>query len=235
MTFKAFRVIRECNVIVGYKRYIELLQELQEEQQENLLEGKKIISSPMRNEEERCRRAIGEAVQGGKVALVSSGDAGIYGMAGIALQILEKETFTLEVEVVPGITAASAAAALLGAPLMHDFAVISLSDLLTPWELIEKRLRQAGEGDFVVVLYNPRSRGRVTQMERAQELLSCYRNEGTPVGIVRNAFRQGESKTVTVLGQILEHDMDMATVVVIGNSQSYVNEELFITPRGYPL
>ena len=156
-------------------------------------------------------------------------------MAGIALQLLDKEGLSLEVEIVPGVTAANAAAAILGAPLMHDFAVISLSDLLTPWELIKKRLQMAGEGDFIVVLYNPRSRGRVTQIEEAQGILSGYRGAETPVGIVRNAFREGESKTVTVLGEMLEHEMDMATVVVIGNSQSYTKDGKFITPRGYLL
>ncbi len=236
MTFKAYRIIQECGVVVGYKKYTQLLRELEGEgQQEHLLQGKKVISSPMRDEEERCRKALDEALLGEKVALVSSGDAGIYGMAGIALQILEKEALNLEVEVVPGVTAASAAAALLGAPLMHDFAVISLSDLLTSWELIEKRLQQAGEGDFVVVIYNPRSKGRVTQVQRAQQILLDYRSAKTPVGIVRNAYRREGSKSITTLGQMPEQEMDMATIVIIGNSQSYVNGELFITPRGYPL
>jgi precorrin-3B C17-methyltransferase len=227
MTLRAVQAIEEGQVIIGYALYTDLLGEM--------LQGKEIISSGMRGEVERCYLAVEEAARGKKVVLVSSGDAGIYGMAGVVLQVMAEKGITLEVEIVPGVTAASAAAAILGAPLMHDFAVISLSDLLTPWELIETRLQMAGKGDFVVVLYNPRSHGRKEQLQRAQQVLLKYREGRTPVGIVRNAGREGEVKRITVLERMLECEIDMATTVIIGNSRSYIWQDKIITPRGYEL
>ncbi len=227
MTIRALRALDDSDLVVGYKLYLELLGDL--------LQGKETLSSGMRREVERCRRAVEEAARGRTVALVSSGDAGIYGMAGIALQVVEAIQPDLSVEIVPGVTAASTAAAGLGAPLMHDFAVISLSDLLTPWKLVEDRLHQAGAGDFVVVLYNPKSRGRTEQIRRAQAILLKYRQAGTPVGIVRNGGRPGEEIRLTVLHTMLEEDIDMTTTIIVGNSQSYIFQNQIITPRGYDL
>lgn len=225
MTYKAVESIKECDTIIGYSLYVELLGKL--------IENKEILSSGMRREVERCTRAVEEAEKGKKVAMVSSGDAGIYGMAGITLQIVQERNSDIEVEVIPGITAATAAASSLGAPLMHDFAIISLSDLLTPWEMIETRLHMAGKGDFVVVLYNPKSHGRTEQIEKAQKILSQYRAGTTPVGIVRNAKRGEETKVLSTLSEMLDCEMDMTTVIVIGNSNTYVWKDKMITPRGY--
>ncbi len=238
MTLRALEALAESDVIVGYTLYIKLLGDL--------TAGKEVYSSGMRGEVERCRKAVQEALRGKKVSLVSSGDAGIYGMAGILLQVLEEQVDgggelpgnlpgDIPVEVVPGVTAASAAAAALGAPLMHDFAVISLSDLLTPWELIRSRLHRAGEGDFVVALYNPRSRGRKEQVREARDILLLYRSAQTPVGIVRSAGRGGETRVLTNLGEMLEHEIDMSATVIIGSSKSYIRGDTIITPRGYAL
>lgn len=233
MSFKARKALQESSVIVGYSLYLDLI--------EDLLEGKEVIRSTMRKEIPRCQSALDEARRGKKVALVSGGDPGVYGMAGILLQMLEKVTREvggknaekIEVEIVAGITSASAAAASLGAPLMHDFVVISLSDLLTPWDKIEQRLRAAAEGDFVVVLYNPRSKKRQKHLERAREILLASREKHTPVGIVRNASRQEESKEITTLEELLGHHVDMTTTLIIGNSTTYRWRDKIITPRGY--
>lgn len=214
-------------MIVGYQTYIELL--------DGLIDGKEVISSGMTREVERCSLAIEKALAGNYVAVVSSGDPGIYGMAGITLELLEKQGAgdRLEVEIVPGITSANAAASSLGAALMHDFTVISLSDLLTPWEVIEKRLEAAARADFVTVLYNPVSRKRTEQIKRAREIFLRYRPRSTPVGIVRNAKRSGEEVTRTDLEGFLDNHIDMFTVVLIGSSQTYHTEKFMITPRGY--
>ena len=227
MTLRAVKAIEASEMVVGYKLYLELLGDL--------LQDKETVSSGMRREVERCHRAVQEAAGGKVTSLVSSGDAGIYGMAGIALQVAQETCPGLQVEIIPGVTAASAAAAGLGAPLMHDFAVISLSDLLTPWEKVEERLHRAGQGDFVVVLYNPKSRGRTRQVIQAQEILSQYRAGSTPVGIVRNAGRPGEATCLTTLETMLEEEIDMTSTVLVGNSQSYVSRGRMITPRGYAL
>lgn len=227
MAFKAVDVIKKSDVIIGYKLYIDILG--------NLLDGKEILSSGMRREVDRCQRALEVASKGKIVSIVSSGDAGIYGMAGVILQLADEMDVDVDIEIVPGITAANAVASSLGAPLMHDFAVISLSDLLTPWELIEKRLNMTGEGDFVVVLYNPKSHGRTEQIRRAREILLKYRSSHTPVGIVRNAKRGEETKVVTTLDKMLNHEMDMTTTVIIGNSHTYISDNRMITPRGYEI
>lgn len=227
MTVKALNAVDKCDIVIGYSLYIDLLGDL--------TAGKEVIRSSMRREKDRCYRAAREAAQGKRVALVSSGDPGIYGMAGLLLQVLEEKSQQVEIEVIPGITAASSAAASLGAPLMNDFAAVSLSDLLTPWAEIEKRLHSAGEGDFVVVLYNPRSKKRKKQLNRAQEILLQYRAETTPVGIVRNSERENEKKQVTTLMEMLDFEIDMSTTIIIGNSRSYQCKDKIITPRGYEL
>ncbi|SHF46457.1 cobalt-precorrin 3 C17-methyltransferase [Desulfofundulus australicus DSM 11792] len=226
---KALRVLQEADIIVGYKTYVQLIAPL--------VEGKEIISTGMTREVERCRAAIAQAQKGRKVALVSSGDPGVYGMAGLALEILYQEKLhdLVEVEIIPGITAATAAAALLGAPLMHDFVVISLSDLLTPWELIEKRLALAAQGDFVIVLYNPASHRRKFQIQRAREILLQYKNASTPVGIVRQAYREEEEVIITDLENLLSHSLDMFSILIVGNNQTKKLDNYLVTPRGYVL
>jgi adenosylcobyric acid synthase len=231
MTFEAREAINNAEVIVGYKTYLEFI--------EPLLENKEIVSSGMMREVERCSEALEIAAAGKTVALVSSGDAGIYGMAGLALELAEAGGATgkfaaVEIVVVPGVSAVQAAASVLGAPLMHDFAVISLSDLMTPLDTIRKRLRAAADADFVVALYNPRSKGRVTQIEEAADILIAARGANTPVGIVRNACRDGEESTVTTLGEMLLHSIDMFSIVIIGNSATRIaSDGRIITPRGY--
>lgn len=227
MSLRAYRVIKEADVIIGYKTYIELISDL--------LEGKEVISSGMTREVERSLLALERASAGEYVAVISSGDPGIYGMAGITLELLKKQnlTGTVEIEIVPGITSANAAAASLGAPLMHDFAVISLSDLLTPWDLIEQRLEAAAKADFVTAVYNPASKKRIDQIKTAREIFLRYRLPSTPVGIVRNAKRSGEEIVRTDLEHFLDYPIDMFTVILIGNSQSFQTDEFIITPRGY--
>lgn len=221
----AARTAIECaDVVAGYKTYLDLIPEL--------IEGKEQLSSGMRQEVERCRLALDSAESGRKVALVCSGDAGVYGMAGLVLELLDGRE--LDVEMVPGVSAVQAAASRLGAPLMHDFAVISLSDLLTPWDLIRRRLEAAGSADLVVALYNPKSRGRTTQIGEAQDILLRHRDPQTPVGIVRNACRAGEEVTVTDLASMLDCEIDMFSLVIIGNRSTLVDAAgRMVTPRGY--
>ncbi len=226
LTFSAREALEKVDTVVGYHTYINLIQPL--------INHKDIITTGMTKEIERCKKAIDLAISGKKVALVSGGDPGIYGMAGLVFEILkEKNIQNFDVSVIPGISALNACGALLGAPLMHDFAVISLSDRLTPWETIEKRLHLAAEGDFVIVLFNPKSMGRKEQVERAQRIILHYRPSDTPVGIVRSAMREDENYFITNLGQMLEHQIDMQTTVFIGNSRSFVWNNYLITPRGY--
>jgi adenosylcobyric acid synthase len=226
MTFHATEAIERAQVVVGYKTYLGFI--------EPLLDGKEVVSSGMMKEVDRCREALDAAAAGKTVALVSSGDAGVYGMAGLAMELAATMTAPPEIVVVPGVSAVQAAASVLGAPLMHDFAVISLSDLLTPWDVIERRLVAAAAADFVVALYNPRSKGRVTQIEEARTILLAARASTTPVGIVRNACREGETRVVTTLAAMLDHEIDMFSLVIIGNSATFVDREgRMVTPRGY--
>ncbi|NJD91942.1 MAG: cobyric acid synthase, partial [Geobacter sp.] len=236
MTFEARAALEKAAVIVGYKTYLDFITPL--------LEGKEVVSSGMMKEVERCEAALQLAAQGQDVALVSSGDAGVYGMAGLVLELVAAEADQssdlpllrkdVEVVVIPGVSAVQAAASVLGAPLMHDFAVISLSDLMTSWQAIRGRLAAAAASDFVIALYNPKSKGRVTQIEEAREILLASRAASTPVGIVRNACRDGEEKVVTCLGDMLHHDIDMFSIVIIGNSATFVDREgRLVTPRGY--
>jgi precorrin-3B C17-methyltransferase len=186
-------------------------------------------------EVERAKIAVAKALENKKVAVVSSGDPGVYGMAGVVLEVAALKKADVPIEIVPGVTAATAAASKLGAPLVSDFAVISLSDLLTPWELIEKRLNATAAADFVIVLYNPQSHERTEPLVKAYEILLKYRRPETPVGIVRQAGRSGEAVSITTLKALLESEVDMATTIVVGNSTTRIVNQRMVTPRGYDL
>lgn len=221
MTFRAVEVIKSCDVIVGYTPYIEYLG--------NLVEEKQLFSTGMKGEIERCKAAIDMVREGKNTAIISTGDAGLYGMAGPILELVDD----IDVEIIPGVTAAFSAASELGSPIMHDYASISLSDLLTPWEVIEKRLNNAAEADFVITIYNPKSKGRKNHLERAIELISKYRNENTPVGIVKNSGRPNTEVMITTLERLDFNLVDMLCVLIIGNSNTYIKDDKIITPRGY--
>ncbi|MCL5779480.1 MAG: precorrin-3B C(17)-methyltransferase [Firmicutes bacterium] len=223
-TPEALAAIKSAQVVVGYHTYLDLIPDL--------LQDKEKVATPMRGEVERARQAVELAAAGKTVAVVSSGDPGIYGMAGIIIEVAQGR---VPVRVIPGITAASAAAASLGAPLMNDFAVISLSDLLTPWETMLKRIEAAAVGDFVMVLYNPRSYGRPDHIKTAREIMLRYKSPETPVGIVRQARRGPEEKIITTLGDMLSHEIDMLTTVIVGNARTRVEGDFMVTPRGYRL
>ena len=224
MTIRAAECLRSCDVIVGYTVYVDLVKEHFAE--------KEFLTTPMRRERERCELAFEEAAKGKTVAMICSGDAGVYGMSGLMLEVGEKYPST-EVEVIPGVTAALSGAAVLGAPLIHDFAVISLSDLLTPWEKIERRLLTAAEADFAVCLYNPSSRKRSDYLQRACDLLLRYKAPDTVCGIVSNIGREGESCSLLTLEKLREEKVDMFTTVFIGNSQTREIGGRMVTPRGY--
>ena len=196
----------------------------------DLIKDKEIFKTGMRGEEERCREAL-ELSKDKKVALISTGDSGIYGMAGLILEMRKDE----DVEIIPGITASSAAGSVLGAPLMHDNCNISLSDLMTPYEDIKKRVRLAAEGDFVISLYNPKSKGRPHYLRECVDIIKEFRGEETPIAVVRNALREGESKEIFTLKDFNDEVVDMFSIVIIGNSKSYIKEGYFITPRGYKI
>ena len=212
--------------MVGYKRYLDNVSDL--------TEGKEIISSGMTKETDRCRDAIMRAADGEIVCLVSSGDAGVYGMAGLAIELAQEDSVRLPIEIIPGVTAASAAASRLGAPLMLDFASISLSDLLVPWEQIKKRLEAVAAADLACALYNPRSKKRVEQLNEAAEIFKRHRPEDTPVGVCTSVGYDGEEEIVlTDLKNFLKEEIGMMTVVIIGNSSSKKIDGRFVTPRGY--
>ncbi|MDN5345315.1 MAG: precorrin-3B C17-methyltransferase / cobalt-factor methyltransferase [Clostridia bacterium] len=229
MTARARQALAEAEVIVGYRTYIDLIA--------SLTAGREVVVNGMTGEVARCREAVARAVAGARVAVISSGDPGVYGMAGLILEILAENPRGAEVPVtiIPGVTAATSAAASLGAPLMHDFAVISLSDRLTPWEVIARRLELAAAADFVLVLYNPRSHGRPDHLRRARDIILRYRQPATPVGVVRNAGRVGEETWIRDLATLLELPVDMVSTVIIGNSQTRVLNGYLVTPRGYRL
>lgn len=217
-----------AHAVVGYDRYVELVNPA-------LLDGKTVFTSPMKKEMERAAKAVDFALAGMDTVVVSSGDSGVYGMAGLMLEHLERNGLleTLELDIVPGIPALCAAAALLGAPLMHDFACISLSDLLTPLDLIMRRVQAAVDADFVMIFYNPRSRKRASYLEEALRLAAVRRGPDTPVGFVRNAFRPDQEVRVSTLGQCDPDWADMLSIVVVGNSTSRLAGDRIITPRGY--
>lgn len=227
MTQQAVTALEQADLVIGYTTYVNLLRKL--------FPDLTYYAAPMRKEEERCRIAVQKALSGKTVALVSGGDSGIYGMAGILLEIVEETGADLEVIAVPGVTAASAASAVLGAPLMHDFAVISLSDCMTPLDLIFRRVSCAAEGDFVICLYNPRSKSRPHYLTQAAARIGQFRKPETPVGIVKNAGREGEMAWITTLEKLPEEPVDMFCIVIVGNSQTYVKNGKMITPRGYCL
>ena len=229
MTIRAREAISEADVVIGYSTYIQLV--------EPLLEGKQVVRKGMTEEIDRAVSAYELAQQGRVVALVSSGDIGVYGMAGPSYEVLLQAGWTPEseitVEVIPGTTALSACASLVGAPLTHDFCSISLSDLLTPWSVIERRLEAAAQADFVVALYNPKSGRRTNQIAEAQRIMLQHRDPNTPVALVKSAYRPRQQVTMTTLQQMTEHDIGMLTTVLIGNSTTFMQAGLMITPRGY--
>ena len=227
MTQRAQKAIEESSVIVGYDLYVKQIS--------SLVEGKRVESTPMRREVERCRIAVEAAAEGQTTAMVCSGDAGVYGMAGIVLEVAQQSHPEITVEVVPGITAACSGAAVLGAPLIHEFAVISLSDLLTPWEKIETRLRCAAQADFVLCLYNPSSNKRADYLARACAIVMQVRPPQTPCGWVRQIGREGETWGVCTLEEMASFQADMFTTVFLGNSQTKVINGRLVTPRGYRL
>jgi len=227
MTFKAKEALTWSNVVVGYKTYIKLI--------EQFLSQKEVITGGMGGEVERMKRAASLAEEGKTVAVVCSGDAGIYGMAGLVGEIIQQQgcSTKFEIEVIPGVPSLCATAALLGAPIMHDFASISLSDYLIPWTDIARRLRLAAQGDFVIALYNPKSRERQHQLAEARKILLQYRSCSTPVGIVDNAYRRGQTVTITDLEHMLDFDIGMSTTIIVGNSTTFTFERWMVTPRGY--
>jgi precorrin-3B C17-methyltransferase len=229
MSGRALEAIAAAETVVGYDTYLGLIGDL--------LPGKKTIGTGMTQEIDRCQAAVEEAMAGKRVAVVSSGDPGVYGMAGLVLELVLKYPPSVqpEVAIVPGISAIAAAAALLGAPVMHDFAVISLSDLLTPWDTIVKRVEMAAAGDFVIALYNPKSSRRVSHIEQVREIILKHRPASTPVGIVHNASRPGENVVLADLGTFTRGHIDMFSLVIIGNSRTYTAAGRMITPRGYSL
>ena len=224
MTIRADRALRGCDAIVGYGVYVDLVKERYPD--------KAFYETPMTQEAKRCALALELARAGKTAAMVCSGDSGIYGMAALVYE-LRGESEEPEIEVVPGLTAACSAAALLGAPLTHDFAVISLSDRLTPWETIEKRLRCAAEGDFAIAIYNPASHGRPDHLKRACDILLRVLPEERLCGIVRNIGREGQSSRILTLGELQAADVDMFCTVFVGNSSTKVVNGALITPRGY--
>lgn len=223
---QAEKIISECDVIIGYTTYLKLIPEL--------VTGKKIVDTGMKGETARCERAFREAKLGKKVAVISSGDAGIYGMASLLMEMAENET-DIEIEVVPGITACVAAASLLGSPLANDFAVVSLSDLLTSWQTIEKRLEAAALGDFVVCLYNPGSNSRKNSLRQACEILLKHKSPQTCCGYVRNALRSNNQYHLCLLQELSEIAVDMLTTVIVGNSDTKIIQGKLVTTRGYHL
>ncbi len=224
MTEEARAALARADVLVGYTVYLDLVRDM--------FPDKEIFTTPMRQEIERCRRAL-EIASGGKtVAMLSSGDAGVYGMAGLILE-MSGEFPEVEIEVVAGVTAALSGAAVLGAPLMHDFCVISLSDLLTPWETIERRLRCAAEGDFAVCIYNPCSKKRRDHLRRACDILLAVKSPDTVSGWVRNIGREGQEMKILTLGELRDEELDMFTTVFVGSSKTRSIGGRMVTPRGY--
>ena len=225
MTFKAAETIQNADIVTGYTAYVNMMKPI--------FPDKEYKATGMMKEVDRYRMAIEDAMAGKDVAMISSGDSGIYGMAGIIYQLADEMKADIEIDTVPGMTAASTAASVLGAPLMHDLAIISLSDLMTPLDLIMKRVDCAGIGDMIVCLYNPKSKTRTEYLNQAQQILLKHRSAETPVGIVRNAGREDQRAQITTLGDLDKADVDMFSIVIIGNSQTYVSNGRMITPRGY--
>lgn len=224
MTIAAAEALRSCDVIIGYTVYVDLVKEH--------FPGKEFLTTPMRKEVQRCRMAFEEAAKGRTVAMICSGDAGVYGMAGLMYEV-GQEYPQIQVKVLPGVTAAVSGAALLGAPLIHDFCLISLSDLLTPWEKIEARLLHAAEADFAICLYNPSSKKRKDYLNKACGLILRYQSEDTVCAVVKNIDREGEQNQIMTLKELQNTEVDMFTTVFIGNSQTKKLGDHMVTPRGY--
>lgn len=222
MTFRAYDVLKNSDIIIGYKTYVDLI--------EGMFPDKKIIKSYMKKEVARCEETLELALEGNVISLISSGDAGVYGMAGLMLEIANGQ---VEVEIVPGITSANASASLGGAPIVHDSVNISLSNLLTNWELIKKRIDLASQGDFVITLYNPKSSGRPELINEARDIMLKHKRKDTPVLIARNVGREGENYDITTLSEMLDYEINMFSTVIIGNSNTKVVNNKMITPRGY--
>ncbi|RHW39463.1 precorrin-3B C(17)-methyltransferase [Lysinibacillus yapensis] len=229
ITKRAVDALQESEYIIGYKTYVELIA--------HLVTAKSIVSTGMTEEVSRAQEAVRQAELGNIVSVISSGDAGVYGMAGLVYEVLIELGWTqdtgIEVEVVPGISAINSCASLLGAPVMHDSCTISLSDHLTPWTVIEKRIEAAAMADFVIAFYNPKSGRRTRQIVEAQRILLQYRSPATPVGLVKSAFREKQHIVMTTLAEMLNHEIGMLTTVVIGNSSTFFYDNKMITPRGY--
>lgn len=224
ITREVWRELEACDIIIGYTVYTELMK--------RYFPDKEYLSTPMRREEERCRLVFEQARTGKRVVMVCSGDAGVYGMAGLMISLLP-EYPECGLKILSGVTAATAGAAVLGAPLMHDFAVISLSDLMTPWEKIEKRLRVSAEADLVICLYNPASRRRADYLKRACNILLTVMEANRVCGVVRQISREEERAEVMTLQELREYPADMFTTVYIGNSQARIIDGRMVTPRGY--
>ncbi|GAA3600989.1 precorrin-3B C(17)-methyltransferase [Secundilactobacillus similis] len=227
MTQEALDVIKKVHTIVGYATYVRLIRDM--------LEGKELVVTGMRGEVERSKKAIEIAASGEDVAIISSGDAGIYGMAGLVLELASKMDQHIDVRVVPGVTASIGAAAALGAPLMNDFCHISLSDLMTPWDVIKQRVDAAAKADFVICLYNPRSKGRPNNLREALDIMLKYKSPDTVVGLGKDVARKNEIETITTIKDLNEEDVNMTTIVIVGNQNTYVADGRMITPRGYTL
>lgn len=224
MTGKAIRALEESDVIIGYTVYVDLVKEH--------FAGKEFMTTPMKKEVDRCVLAFEEAQKGKTVSMICSGDAGVYGMASLMYEV-GADYPDVELEIIPGVTAATGGAAVLGAPLIHDFCLISLSDLLTPWEKIEARLLGASQADFVICLYNPSSRKRHDYLQKACDLMMQYKSPDTVCGIVANIAREGETSRVMTLKELRDTQVDMFTTVFIGNSQTKEINGKMVTPRGY--
>ena len=226
ITPAVLQAVRGADAIVGYKYYFQFIREY-------VHDGCECIDTGMKKERERAEQAFELAEQGKTVVVISSGDAGIYGMTPLVYEMKRERQSDVEIESLPGISAFQKAASLLGAPIGHDLCIISLSDLMTPWEVIERRIKAAAVGDFVTAIYNPKSNGRYWQLYRLVELFLQQRSADTPVGYVRQAGRDEQEIKVTTLGEFDPEEVDMFTVILIGNSQSYISDDMIITPRGY--
>ena len=231
MTFRAKQVIEESDTIVGYTTYVKLV--------EDLISGKDIYEYAMTQEVERAQQCIDLAKEGKIVSLVSSGDPGIYGMAGLIYETLAESGWDpkngLQVEIVPGVSALNSCSAIIGSPLMTDFAVLSMSDLLVPWDIIIKRVEAAAQGDFVIVIYNPASKKRIHQLQDTRKILLKYRKPSTPVAIIKGAYRESQTVVLTDLENLEKHSdkLGMISTVIVGNSSTYNYKDLMINPRGY--
>lgn len=231
MTYRAKQAIDESDVIIGYDTYVSLV--------EDLIAGKEVHRYAMTQEVDRANQAIDFAEKGKVVSLVSSGDPGIYGMIGLVYEILAEKGWDknkdIYVECVPGVSSLNSCAALVGSPLMTDFAVVSMSDLLVPWDIIVKRVEAAAMGDYVTVIYNPASKKRIHQLRDTQEIFLRYRKPGTPVAIVKGAYRESQQIVMTTLDKMLDHQdmLGMITTVIVGNSSTFNYKGMMINPRGY--